>query len=232
MTERPPRPLRRTRALPAAAAGVAGEEVGCGRGGARLPRYRSGDRRQRAERRPLPAVAAGAAAAARRSPLLPPAAAATTAPDSELPARCDLRVRSLSRGGGARRTGARPRARAGDRRGARRLADVLASLWLAGAPADQSARRRRRDVRGPAGGRDAGSLELHRGSRRAGARGAAERRVHGVQRPLGVRRARAGRRCPTTDGARSSGRSRRTRTSRGSPPPGGASRSNCLRPRS
>ena len=99
-----------------------------------------------------------AAAAARRPPLLPPPAAAAAAADPELPSRRDLRVRSRSSArlrSPGRALARRPRA--GDRRGARRLADVHAPLRLAGAPADQPARGRgrrrtpsdRRTRRGP-----------------------------------------------------------------------------------
>ena len=164
------------------------------------------------------------------APLLPPAAAAAAAPDSELPAAGDLRVRSLSRRGGARRPSARPPPGAGDRRGTRRLADVLAAVRLARTPADQPVRGRARGLRGPAGRRDAGRLELHGGPRRGDARGAAERSLHGVQRPLGVLRARACSASRTADGGSSSGRSRPTRTSKGSPPRGGSSPIGCPRP--
>ncbi len=174
--------------------------MGCGGARARLPRDRGGDRGQRPERRPLPACAPRAAAPARRPPLLSPAAAATAAPDPELPAAGDLRVRSLSRRRSARRSSTRPPAGTRDRRGPRRLADVLAPVRLACTPADQSSCRRGRGPGGPAGRRDARCLELHGGPRRGDARGAAERCLHGVQRPVGVRRAAARLAPRTADG--------------------------------
>ena len=106
------RPLRRTRPLPAAAAGLAGEEVGRGRAGARLPRPRRGgagvsgpsDERFRLVAPARPRRLDGA-------PLLPAPAAAGAAPRSRVPAGGDLRVRSRS---SARRrsSGARLRAAA------------------------------------------------------------------------------------------------------------------------
>ena len=118
----------------------------------------------------------------------------------ELPARRRSSRPILSRRRGARRSGTRPPAGAGDRRGARRLADVLAAVRLTCTPADQSSCRRGRGPGGPAGRRDARCLELHGGPRRGDARGAA--RALSSRRSVTCRRSPSGARLAprTADG--------------------------------
>ncbi len=146
MTERPARSLRRTRALPPAAAGVAREEVGRGR--ARSSTTASSGRRP---------ADSGPSDDRFRLARRPRGRAGSTGSSSTSGCRCGCGARSgasgreaifasdpVRRRGSARRPGTGPPAGAGDRRGARRLADVLAPLRLACAPADRPARRRRR----------------------------------------------------------------------------------------
>ena len=201
MTERPAGSLRRTRALPAAAAGVAGEEVGRGRGGARLPRHRGRDRRQRAERR-------------RFRLALPRGRGGSTALlfYLRLPLRLRREIRSFRPEAIFASDPFLGAAALAGRALARRRVPVIVEVhgdWrtfsrLYGSPARRLISPLADAVAaygGPARRRDAGRLELHRRPRRDRRGRAAERRLHGVQRPLGIRRAPAGAAARATDGA-------------------------------
>ena len=82
----------------------------------------------------------------------------------------------------------------------------------------------RSPLRHPPRRRDARALAVHVVARRGGARAAGDRVLPHLQRPVGVPRSAARCRFPTSSGSSSSARSSSTRTSTGSPRPGGASR--------
>ena len=119
-------------ALPAAASGLAREEVGRDRGGARLPRARRGRSRQPAALRALPARASPCGRGAWTGSSF--TCCSRFASRRELREfRPDAVVASDPFVGAAALAGPHdcPSARAGDRRGARRLAHLHASLRLA-----------------------------------------------------------------------------------------------------
>ena len=127
----------------------------------------------------------------------------------------------------ARGQHARRRQDARDRRGPRRLADLRAPLRLSGQAAVGVTRRPRCRVCRPQRGRDTCRLDVHRAPRRGGPRASAECRLHGFQRPLGVRRAAVDSASRTADGGLRRDRSRRTRTSSASLLRGGSSPTAC-----
>ena len=224
------RPLRRPLALLAPASRLAGEEVGRGRGAARLS-----DPGRRRSRQPLQAERFRLTAPARprrldgilfylRLPLR------VRRELREFQPRRRRRRRPLRRCGRARGSRAGPLAYAGDRRGPRRLAHVHA---LYGSPSRKLLARVGRPARGVASAArrcDAGTLQIHV---------AASSRTCGAGPPTAIfptysdlsafterpvaRAAASARRCS------SSARSSRTRTSTGSRRRGGASQPSCRR---
>ena len=163
------------------------------------------------------------AASRQRGGVLSAAAVRGRALAARVSGRGDRRLRPVHRRGRAPGADARALAGAARRRGARRSAHVHARLRLAGSPARLDAGRRRRALGHPARRRDARALGVHVVARRRGDRAPGDGVLPDVQRPRAPFAIRRSCPSPTPSASCSSARSRPTRTSTGSPPPGGAS---------